>query len=477
MRSKGCTPETKKSNVMYAYSKGFAALLSQYLCIAPQDQVLIIYDEGFVPYMESMVSALGSNRAYATFCFLPTLHQQMLVMGYNSGVTSSEIVLPSGLKAAITNTNVIINMLSSDLSYMPVRKAIVNTRRQAESKLAHIPGITPDILRIMEKSPIREIEKLSEMVAWAIGEARNAELITRAATGEEYTLRIGLDGWITEPIMSSGVIKAGSWGNAVPGETFCCPDFREVDGEICINGSIPGLVLGKKDQIVLTFDKGKMVNMKAVYKDSPALAFFKKEKNKARRNGDQDWDTFAELGIGLNPAIKKLTGVPVFDEKLLGTIHIAIGDNSAFGHNVRSKIHADLVVSGADLSLEGKKIIVDGELRKQTITRWRNSIDMGEHSTELHEKSMLMLNHGKLAIQEEGIYRLLSKSKRLGYVKILDETHIEACNKLQKYLPEGEEVVLKRLMSNQELVRKNGKLKDLIQTLHHYNIMMIKNPL
>jgi leucyl aminopeptidase (aminopeptidase T) len=58
---------------------------------------------------------------------------------------------------------------------------------------------------------------------------------------------------------------------------------------------------------------------------------------------DRNWNTFAELGIGLNPAITILTGNSLFDEKAKGTIHIALGDNHAFGHHVESQFHDDLV--------------------------------------------------------------------------------------------------------------------------------------
>ena len=51
------------------------------------------------------------------------------------------------------------------------------------------------------------------------------------------------------------------------------------------------------------------------------------EKKRSSLRNDSNWNVFAELGVGLNPTIKTLTGNSLFDEKAYGTIHIAIGDN------------------------------------------------------------------------------------------------------------------------------------------------------
>lgn len=50
-----------------------------------------------------------------------------------------------------------------------------------------------------------------------------------------------------------------------------------------------------------------------------------------------------EFGIGLNPKIKGLTGCTVLDEKMDGTVHIAIGANHMFGGVNEAPMHIDLV--------------------------------------------------------------------------------------------------------------------------------------
>jgi aminopeptidase len=82
---------------------------------------------------------------------------------------------------------------------------------------------------------------------------------------------------------------------------------------------------------VLTFEDGKLVKWSA--EGFPGLvSFFDEQAKEAGKYGDRNWATFAELGIGLNPAIEQLSGNCLFEKKAVRTIHIAIGDNTVFGH-------------------------------------------------------------------------------------------------------------------------------------------------
>jgi aminopeptidase len=55
----------------------------------------------------------------------------------------------------------------------------------------------------------------------------------------------------------------------------------------------------------------------------------------------------AELGIGLNPIINEVIGYLLTDEKIFGTIHVAIGKNcnKAYGGKSNSSIHWDFVTN------------------------------------------------------------------------------------------------------------------------------------
>jgi len=61
----------------------------------------------------------------------------------------------------------------------------------------------------------------------------------------------------------------------------------------------------------------------------------------------------AELGIGLNPAIR-VRGSVLFDEKVAGTAHVAIGSNvGPYGGDNVASIHVDCVFSAPELTVDG----------------------------------------------------------------------------------------------------------------------------
>ncbi|GFP23042.1 hypothetical protein HKBW3S09_00509, partial [Candidatus Hakubella thermalkaliphila] len=51
----------------------------------------------------------------------------------------------------------------------------------------------------------------------------------------------------------------------------------------------------------------------------------------------------AELGIGLNPMITQMVGYTLTDEKIIGTVHLAIGNNKTMGGQNDSDLHWDIL--------------------------------------------------------------------------------------------------------------------------------------
>jgi leucyl aminopeptidase (aminopeptidase T) len=69
----------------------------------------------------------------------------------------------------------------------------------------------------------------------------------------------------------------------------------------------------------------------------------------------------AEFGIGTNDSAK-LSGLLLEDEKVMGTIHIAVGNNISMGGSVNVPIHLDGVVKKPTVWMDGKLLMKDGKL-------------------------------------------------------------------------------------------------------------------
>jgi leucyl aminopeptidase (aminopeptidase T) len=72
----------------------------------------------------------------------------------------------------------------------------------------------------------------------------------------------------------------------------------------------------------------------------------------------------AELGIGTNDKAKRPDNI-LETEKILGTVHIALGDNSSFGGKVSVPFHEDYIFFKPNLEVlknNGKvELLIDGE--------------------------------------------------------------------------------------------------------------------
>jgi leucyl aminopeptidase (aminopeptidase T) len=109
----------------------------------------------------------------------------------------------------------------------------------------------------------------------------------------------------------------------------------------------------KIQNLQLCFREGKVVNFKA----ERGSDVFRKLLDKA----EGDKDRIAELGIGINYDMK-LTGYRIYDEKALGTAHIAIGNNVHLGGANKASIHWDFVLYNPSIEVDGMPLMEKGKL-------------------------------------------------------------------------------------------------------------------
>lgn len=144
--------------------------------------------------------------------------------------------------------------------------------------------------------------------------------------------------------------------NLPDGEVFTAPWEDSVEGTIRF--SFPGIYVGKEiEDIRLTFEKGKVVKASAS-KGAELLHSLLETDEGARRVG--------EFAIATNPGITKFTKNMLFDEKMGGTIHLALGNAyPETGGKNTSGIHWDMLCDmrdGGEIYADGKLIYRNGEM-------------------------------------------------------------------------------------------------------------------
>jgi len=160
---------------------------------------------------------------------------------------------------------------------------------------------------------------------------------------------IGKDTDLTFSIKGRLGVKCDGKYNMPDGEVFTSIVEDSTNGYIAY--SFPAIKMGKEvDGIKLWFRDGKVIKAKAS-KNEKLLHDMLETDPGAKRLG--------EFGIGTNYNIKKFVKQILFDEKIGGTIHLALGMSfkEALGKN-DSAIHWDMIKDLRD----GGKLYVDGKL-------------------------------------------------------------------------------------------------------------------
>lgn len=192
---------------------------------------------------------------------------------------------------------------------------------------------------IDKEDPIEEWKKISESqqkVVDYLNTKKELHIVSK-----DTDLKMSIDGrkWIN----CDGKV------NFPDGEVFTGPVEDSVEGHIRF--SFPGIYSGKEiEDIRLTFKKGKVVKAEAEKGEELLHALLDTDEG-SRRLG--------EIAIGTNYGIQKFTKNMLFDEKIGGTVHAAIG-MSIPGTNANnpSSIHWDMLCDMRECG----KIYGDGEL-------------------------------------------------------------------------------------------------------------------
>jgi aminopeptidase len=142
--------------------------------------------------------------------------------------------------------------------------------------------------------------------------------------------------------------------NLPDGEVFTSPLRESVEGRICFN--TPTLFQGRPfDGVRLDFRAGRVV---------AAQAAAEREALHAVLDTDPGARSLGEFAFGLNPCITRPMRDILFDEKMAGSVHLALGQAYERADNGnRSAIHWDLILDqsgGGSVWIDGEEIRRDG---------------------------------------------------------------------------------------------------------------------
>ncbi|HKZ42282.1 MAG TPA: aminopeptidase, partial [Candidatus Hodarchaeales archaeon] len=207
------------------------------------------------------------------------------------------------------------------------------TLESCEIMLARAIGASPQKMKVTGEAIIKMMGKSDTL---------------RILTGNMFELLVETGGRV--PGLEDGYFREQDGELYLPaGEVYIAPPEKKVDGEIVFDHPLWNI-----KELWLEFSNGRIVD----YSADSGEDLIKQWIESSTGNPD----VIAEIGFGINPECLPI-GWFLYDEKALGTIHLAIGENRHLGGVNESSLHKDFMSKSATVFLGEKEVILDGILK------------------------------------------------------------------------------------------------------------------
>jgi leucyl aminopeptidase (aminopeptidase T) len=251
---------------------------------------------------------------------------------------------PAPVAAIMKTADVVIAPTAYSISHTQARKEA----NLAGARIATMPMMTEEMMsRGGMTADFGLVKRQADRLVKQIGRARTVHVTT--PDGTDITFSVDGRKWVAD----TGLLhNKGDFGNLPGGELFVPPVEGTAEGVIVVTGALAGIGILKKP-VKITVRKG----LGREIAGGPQAKAFARMMEEAASKLDRPDNAYnlAEFGIGLNPKAK-LIGNPLEDEKVIGTIHLALGDNSTFGGKTRAGIHVDGIILRPKVEVDGKEL-------------------------------------------------------------------------------------------------------------------------
>lgn len=243
-------------------------------------------------------------------------------------------------------------MKAADVVLAATTKSLTHTnaRREANkcgARIGTLPGILEETFLRALDADYDFIEKLSKKLAAMLDSAKIAKVTS--PSGTELRIQLGNGGRAS----TGKATKPGQCTNLPSGEAITAP--ISCDGLAVIDRMGPIITEPTK----IKFENGYVSDIEL---NESGKRFKELLEFSEQRDGNKNAYFIAEFAIGTNPKAKVIGNV-LEDEKVLGTAHIAVGDNTSYpGGKNYSILHQDGIMLKPTIELDGKVIMRDGKM-------------------------------------------------------------------------------------------------------------------
>lgn len=261
--------------------------------------------------------------------------------------TADDLAAARAIAVASTEAARVIVALANNSTSHTRFRALMNA---AGCRYASLPHFDPEMLYSSMQVDWGALADRTRRLAALITKADRVTLTTPDGTD----LVIGVAGRAAKP--DDGLLTApGCFGNLPAGEAYLAPVEGTAEGVMVVEYA-PTRKLSSP--LRLTVREGNVIGIAG---DDPYRRRLEEKFGESPLNRN-----IAELGVGTNDRASRPDNV-LEAEKILGTVHVALGDNAGFGGTVSTPFHEDYVLYRPTLILEmpdGSRVTVleDGKL-------------------------------------------------------------------------------------------------------------------
>jgi leucyl aminopeptidase (aminopeptidase T) len=306
------------------------SVLKQCLDVKKQESVLIVGD---LPKADLALEFYQNARKLSeacTFLVLPPL-----VDGYEPS---------QSVHALMEHSDAAVLVTSRSLSHTNARRAA--SRKGA--RIVSLPGITAESLIRTMDGDYQSIADRSRKIADIFTIGHTGRLTTPAGTDLAFSI-LRMKGHADTGLAR----ESGQFSNTPAGEGCAAPVQGSTQGILVVDGSFP--VIGKIDHPIRMTVKNGYVSRIFGGDEAGQVRKLLQRYGKPGKN-------IAEIGIGTNPKAR-LTGFTLEDEKVLGTAHVALGNNLSFDGRIGVHCHFDGILLKPTMIIDGKPIVENGVLQ------------------------------------------------------------------------------------------------------------------
>jgi len=248
--------------------------------------------------------------------------------------------LPFDIEQRLIGADIVVFLTEKSYSHHPLRvKACENGAR-----IASLPKITTEIFKRAAEADFEKLTERTKMLAEIL--TRGQEVKINSSSGTNFTVNIkGKTG-----LLDIGNFKEpGRFGNFPAGEASLAPLPNGTSGVLVVDGRKK---LFGPHPLIIKVENGVVVGV-----EGPGSTILEE----AFSNYGEKAKLIGEFGIGTNEQAH-LESIPLEAEKVLGTVHLALGNNLSFGGDNDVRFHLDLILVQPNVYIDGNLIIKKGKL-------------------------------------------------------------------------------------------------------------------